>query len=151
MATIKHDVVVHKAALTLMANESLAQFTRILTDLVKQHLVKKQGLPSKGADVYCVEVFPDSVIANVYWYGDTAPANGARDKYFAVPYTRDAKGVFTFGSTTEVKRVTRFEPVQGEGVKTVTSTTKSTGLMEFGNEQSKWLQTTKSLWLGAVS
>ncbi len=136
----EHNVVVHKANIALKAGESIREFTRALSDGGRQHIRKKLNLPDKGVDVFMMEAFSKSAVFEVFKFGPDVK-QGQRMRFFATTYTRKDAGDFEFGPTTEVKRVTRFEPKPGA----VPTTKAKTQLKTFGND-GQWVETTKSFW-----
>lgn len=158
-----HDVVVHKANIQLLAGESVRDFTRALSDAGRKHIQKAQNLPNKGTDVFMLEAFSKTAVFEVFKFGpDVQP--GDRMKFFAAQYVRKANGDFEFSGSSEVRRVTRFEPAKVSVTKGVADPDgpdkvqkgleafdKSEGdLQVFGNERSQWQQTGKSFWNGAL-
>lgn len=124
-----HNVVVHKANIPLMAGESVRDFTRALSDAGRQHIKKAHNLPNKGADVYMIEAFSKSAVFEVYRFGEgTQPQD--RMRFYATEFTRKDNGSFEFTPTSEVRRVTRFEPVK-------TPVTKNGEMCAGGMEMSK--------------
>ncbi len=146
-----HKVVVHKASIPLAAGESVREFTRKLSDAGATALRSKQNLPDKGTDIFMLEAFSDAVIFEVFKFGPDVP-HEKRMRFFAMKFTRKDTGAFDFTDSTEVQRVTRFEPKQTPVTKRddaqindrpdVTANSKPS----FGNEVSQWEQTSKSFW-----
>ena len=107
---------VHKAAITLMDGETIAQFTKALKEAGSKYLSTKLNLGQKD-DVWCVEVFANKAVFDVYKAATTGQTPSASSsKYYAVDYKRD-KGEFAFGDVMEVQRVTQFKPKPGVAVK----------------------------------
>ena len=107
MAKVEYTVVVHKASVPLMNDESIHSFTMALRNAGAESMKTKLNLTRKS-DTYMVEAFGSTAIFNVYKYDgiglDTGP------KYYAMSYSRDVKsGAFTFGDIVEVKRKTVYE------------------------------------------
>jgi len=126
---------VHKAAITLMAGETVNQFTRALKEAGAKYLATKLNLGPKD-DVWCVEVFANKAVFDVYKAATTGPTSApSTTKYYSVDYKRD-KGDFVFGDVMEVQRMTQFKPKPGVAVKKCL----------VGD----WFQTEKSFWSGVV-
>jgi len=138
--TVTHEVVVHKANVSLMKGESLRDYISKVSNAGRQHLMKKLNLGNKVA-VYMVEAFSDAAVFNVYRYDDNAQSDKI-NSYYAVPYKRKDDGTFEMGEATEVISVTRFEPKKVPISKSSEKT--------FGNEVSTWKETEKSFWKGAL-
>jgi hypothetical protein len=102
-------VVVHKASLPLMDGESLHDFNYKFSDAARKHLRQKLNLGTKD-DVWGVETFGDSAVFCVY-YDQSVTKVTPSMRYYMVNFTRDGDGKFSFSSTTEVQRVTTFQPV----------------------------------------
>jgi len=144
MGQIQHNVVVHKAAIQLKSGESLRDYTKALSDAGKAHVALKRNISgSKDYDVYMVEAFSKAAIFEVYRFGPLPSPTTKRFQYYAVEYTRKDNGDFEFTGTTEVERVTRFEP------KSATPVTKSRR-QSFGEGSSQWQETGGSFWGGAA-
>lgn len=112
--TQTHDVVVHKANITLADGESVQQFMSKIRDAGKTFVGTKLNLV-KNADVYPVEVFSKTIVFDVYQYGPDVPAN-KRARFFAAAYSRKNDGGFEFTTLTEVERVTVYQPKQNAAV-----------------------------------
>jgi len=143
MQTVTHDVMVHKASIPLMKGESLRDFTSKVADAGRQQLVSKLNLGTK-VDVYMVEAFADAAVFNVYKYGDNVKP-GKRSSYYAVTYKRKDDGTFEMGDSTEVIRVTRFEPKKVPITKSAEPVKK-----RFGNDTSAWESIEKGFWSGVL-
>ncbi len=103
-----HNVVIHKANVPLQTGESIRQFTRALSDAGRDHVRKKLNLPDKGVDIFMVEAFAKSAVFDVFRFGPDAPK--PKQRFIATAFTRKTTGEFEFGPTTEVQRVTTFQP-----------------------------------------
>jgi hypothetical protein len=102
-------VVVHKASLPLLDGESLHDFNYKFNDAARKHLRQKLNLGTKD-DVRGVETFGDSAVFCAY-YDQSVTKVQPSMRYYMVSFTRDGDGKFSFSSTTEVQRVTTFQPV----------------------------------------
>ncbi|MGD9749389.1 MAG: hypothetical protein AB7W59_00175 [Acidimicrobiia bacterium] len=109
MENVQTSVVVHKASLPLMDGESIHDYNGKLQDAAKAHIRQKLNLSSKD-EVWGVETFGDSAIFSI-WLADNTITTKPRHRYYSVEYTRDSEGKFSFSATTEVQRVTTFQPV----------------------------------------
>jgi hypothetical protein len=111
MAGSTQQVVVHKASISLGDEETLHDYMSSLSAAFKEHLKTKQNLSDKDY-IYTVEVGGDWCVGSVYY--DTTGPNPPKVyvRHYKAAYKREDDGKFSFSSTTEVERVTRFEPVQ---------------------------------------
>jgi hypothetical protein len=139
------NVVVHKAAVSLMAGEALADYTSKLNDAGRAHVIQKLNLGNKDY-IYSVEVFGDSVIFVVYYDMSAPNPPKVSTRYFSTDYTRDGEGKFTFGKLVEVKRVTRFEPVAGVAVTKSASGAAEPEVMDLPTAKRAW----QPLWAGVL-
>lgn len=106
-----HEVVVHKASLTLMKDESIHQFTQTLKDEAKKFLTQKFNVDTKKGRVWPIEIFATKAVFTVIPDLDKPPSN---DFKVAVKFSRSADtGQFNFTDTMKVKAVTIFQPVEG--------------------------------------
>ncbi len=163
--TTTHEVVVHKAGLTLMKGESLGQFTRSLSVAARKALgqklnldfaaTNKNGSPTAGA--YMLEVFSDSLVFDVWKaQSENEPSNY---RYFAMKYSRKATGEFEFSYTTEVERVTTYQAKESAPVtKAKPDPKKAFAPAPAERQVAKalpqvtpgWQQTSKSFWSGTT-
>lgn len=104
MSTTTMNVIVHKS-LDLRSGETLSQFTSDLATKGRDHVMKKLNMADSDGGAYMLEVFSKSVVFRV-WKAKESPS---KDKTIAFTFERDKNGNFSFGDTTEVIRVTRFE------------------------------------------
>ena len=135
MEKVEYKVAVHKSSVTLMNGESVHSFTNALRTAGTEKLKLALNLTQK-TDCYMAEVFGSTAVFDVYKYD---LPSGQRQKYYAVSYSRDAKGVFSFGDVVEVQRKTVYE--------TVSPLTKEAQLPEI---EPGWQVTGKSFWNGAI-
>lgn len=110
---MQHDVVVHKADISLAAGESLGQYTQKLSDAVRKYAVQKLNFGSgpdgrSNGSCYIVEAYSDAAVISAYKYGSASSPGW--DKYYSIGYERDDKGVFKFSDWKEVERVTTYAP-----------------------------------------
>ncbi len=119
------NVAVHKATINLVAGESIGDFTSALRDALRQHVTKGMA---KGDHMWMVEVFAAKAVYEVYKSSNEA-GGGPTEEYWSVDWKRE-KGVFSFGSSTEVQRHVAFKPKPGMSI------TK--------NDVDGWVE--KSLW-----
>lgn len=134
METVKMDVVVHKANISLMIDESIGDYTYKLSEAGRVFLKKKLKMDKNGGG-WMVEAEPTKAIFSTY--DSKTPS-----KYYSISYTRDESGKFSFEKPVEVKRVTTFMPKQ-------TSVTVSKSVEQKEEiEQEVWeeTETEKSLW-----
>lgn len=101
-------VAVHKAKLPLMKNESVRTFTRALSDAGRDFLVRKFNIIPDKVDVYMVEVFADKAVFDVFEFKAVDPKK--RQRFIGMTFTRKTGGDFEFANTTELSRVTTFQP-----------------------------------------
>lgn len=106
--TQTHDVIVHKASISLADGESIQQYTKRLREAGVKFIGMKLNLV-KDSSVYPVEIFSKSLVFDVYQYGPNVDAD-KRARFFAAAYTRKANGDFEFSTLTEVERVTVYQP-----------------------------------------
>lgn len=106
----QHNVVVHKASITLADGESIGQFTSKLRDAGRNYIASKLNLP-KDSSVYPVEIFSKSIVFDVYQYGPNVK-EGDRARFYAAAYARKDSGDFEFSTLTEVERVTSYQAKQ---------------------------------------
>lgn len=104
-----HDVLVHKASIALSDDETIGQYTERLSKAFKDHLKTKQSLSDKDY-VYLVEAGASWCVGCVYYDQSGPNPPKVYSRYFKAEYKREDGGKFTFSSTSEVERVTRFEP-----------------------------------------
>lgn len=123
--SLKVDVVVHKA-ITLMKGESLGQFAQELSKGAGDFIRRKMNLTERDG-CYMAEVFDNVAIWSVY----SEKLKGAT--FYAVKYERDPNGTFKFSDTTEVRRMTVYEPA-GEMMKTT---------------KGSWIEAEKAVWTTA--
>jgi hypothetical protein len=102
-------VVIHKALIALNSDESIYDFTDAIREAARQSLGQKLNLTDKDY-LYPVEIFSDKLVVSVSW-GQPVDGKYKPTQYFSYTYKRDNAGKFTFDGKTEVKRVTRYEPV----------------------------------------
>lgn len=137
-----YNAIVHKAALQLMAGESINLYMMALNSALRDHLTQKLNL-SKQSSVWTVETMADKAVASVYEYKDDGRTSWC--KYFAVNYSREKDGKFTFeGDATEVKPVTTYVPAKGIGLGSV-------DVKKARDDFDKrWEPVSKSIWAGVV-
>lgn len=109
MEDTQMQVVVHKATLPLQDGESVGDYNAKFSDAARAHIRQKLNLSNKD-DVWGVETFGDSAVFCIYYSQDTVSTK-PRMRYYSVAYVREADGKFKFSATTEVERVTTFQPV----------------------------------------
>lgn len=143
-----------------------------LRDQGSAHVRKKQNVTGKDTGVFMIEAFAKSVVFEVFKFGPDVPRE-QRMKFFATEYTRKDNGDFDFANTTEVSRITRFEPKSklvtkakkaeeakvcagGQSVTQCACKTKSSDATptkctqkRFG-DKGEWMETSKSFWHGAL-
>lgn len=107
-ATTTMEVVVHKANLPLVKNESLGSFTRKLRDDGRAFLMRKFNLVPEKADVFMLEVFVDKVVFDIFEFKATDPRK--RQRFVGLGFTRKNDGGFEFNNSIELERVTMFRP-----------------------------------------
>ncbi len=100
------EVAVHKANIPLLKGETLRQFTSALRDAGGAHLKRKLNLTEKDSS-YMIETMSNVAVFDVF---RPSIATG-RVKFYAVKFTRSKAGVFEFGETIEVRRITSFEAI----------------------------------------
>lgn len=108
--TVTMEVVVHKANLPLVKNESLGSFTRKLRDDGRAFLMRKFNLMPEKADVFMLEVFVDKVVFDIFEFKATDPRK--RQRFVGLGFTRKNDGSFEFSNSIELERVTMFQPKQ---------------------------------------
>jgi hypothetical protein len=120
---LKIDILVEKS-IDLLQGESLDQFSCALNDSGRPVVSRKLNL-TKNDGSYMAQVFDGVSIWSIY-------SNNGGDKsgYYALTYSRDTQGNFTFGDIVEVRRTTTYEPVG-----TLSKTTKS-----------MWVEAEKAVW-----
>lgn len=171
---ITYEVVVHKANLPLAKGESVSQFTSRLREAAAKQIAMKLNLTPQNCSVYMVETFADSAIFDV----SKRPAvtgDAWSYAYYAAKYTRKVDGSFEFGETTEVERVTSYQPKPKMDVTTATNKAKKDMLEDDEEEEDDledeeteelakkpkksdakkeappgWAYTTKNLWNGLL-
>jgi hypothetical protein len=135
-----YDVVVHKANLPMMKNESINEYTCNLSKAGSEAVRKSLGMTgSKHAYAYMVEAFADTAVFYASDY-DQQGVTKSKSGYYATIYKRDDKGVFNFSAFKEVVRVTRFEAPAGSDSPTESTViaTKKSAEPVIGNEVSQW-------------
>lgn len=110
--TATQQVVVHKAAITLGASESLHSYISKLGADGRAAIARKLNLDVKKCSTYMVEAFSKSAIFSVYKYDES----GSMDRFYAMSYKRGASGDFEFSDMKEVVRKTVFEAAPTMGV-----------------------------------
>ena len=135
MEKVEYKVAVHKTGAPLMSGESVQSFTSALRIAGTDKLKLALNLTNKS-DCYMAEVFGSTAVFGVYKYDGA----GERQKYYAVSYSRDEKGVFSFGEIVEVQRKTVYEKVS--------QVTKGSELPELAPG---WQVMSKDFWRGAVT
>lgn len=111
--TATMEVAVTKANIPLLKGETIRQFTNALSEAGQPFLKRKLNL-QKSDFVFMVETMSNISVFEVFKEHST---DGKRIRFFATKFTRDVKnGLFEFGETVEVRRVTSFEPVAGKTV-----------------------------------
>jgi hypothetical protein len=159
--TVTYEVIVHKASLALAKGESLSMFTQKLREAAGKAIALKLNLTAKNCSVYMVETFADSAVFDVT---KRPVVEGGQYiyAYYALKYSRKADGTFEFSDTTEVERVTSFQPKTMLDVATNTNKANKAELEvdddedEEKEELSKkdappgWTYTKKSLWGGVL-
>lgn len=168
---VTYEVIVHKANLALAKGESVNQFTQKLREAASKAIALKLNLTAANCSVYMIETFADSAVFDV----TKRPLKEGGQysyAYYALKYSRKADGSFEFSDTTEVERVTSFQPKALLETTTLTNKAKKADLevepedddMEDEEEEelSKkpakakkdappgWTYTTKSLWGGVL-
>lgn len=155
------DVVVHKATVALMGDESVDSYCRKVSDAAVSHVKMKLNFAKDNSNgSWPVEVYGDKMIVAAYKGND-------KTRYYAFKYTRDKNGTFSFDNLTEVERKTVYQPVNPmasvnkaetcvENAKSLSNSDKektcgdkvkkSTGLKEFGD----WIETSKNFWHGVL-
>jgi len=166
--TVTYEVIVHKANLALAKGESVNQFTQKLREAASKAIALKLNLTAANCSVYMIETFADSAVFDVTKRPLKEGGQWAY-AYYALKYSRKADGSFEFSDTTEVERVTSFQPKATLEVTTLTNKAKK-GLLdddeddledEEDEELAKkpktkkdappgWTYTTKSLWGGLL-
>lgn len=106
MKTQVVNCIVHKASIALIKGESLDDFRRKLGRAAEVHAMQKLSI-AKG-DAWPVEVFSKTVVVNVYEYDRPANQTAKKAGLYAMGYSRDKAGEFSFESLTPVERVTGF-------------------------------------------
>ncbi len=167
--TVSYEVIVHKANLALAKGESVNAFTQKLREAASKAIALKLNLTAANCSVYMIETFADSAVFDVSKRPVVA-GDSWTYSYYALKYSRKADGAFEFSDTTEVERVTSFQPKPKLDVTTNTNKAKAKAKkedLEVGEadddedddmpaELSKkdappgWTYTTKSLWGGVL-
>lgn len=149
-----HEVLVHKANVPMMPNETINEYSRNLEVAGREAVKKSLGILNEpNCYSYMVEAFADSAV----FFVETTTKNllgGTKynPRYYATTYKRDDKtGAFTFTAPVEVVRVTRFEapkPPAKLPETTVIAASKSLSKQDaperFGNDTSAWEPAKKS-------
>lgn len=140
--TVKMDVLIHKASLSLMSNESISAFTQKLNREARKHIFQKLNI-IKG-DGWLVEAYSDKVVFAVY-KDNNEPTN-----YYAFEYSRNKDGKFEFGKSYEVERVTSYKPKSNLISKNESVTEKRNIEKNIPLEFGCWRETEKNLWTGIL-
>jgi hypothetical protein len=130
-----HDVIVHKAAIPLMKDESLGMFIHEVRNAARAHIQQKFNLDDKKGSTYPVEIFNNKAVFKVIPDYDK-PAKD--DFHVALKFDRnDQTGQFTFSQTVKVKAVTSFVEDDGDvAAKTVDKSKNPFGLDHWAKEDS---------------
>lgn len=99
------DVLVHKAAVPLMKDESVGAFCAALKTAGRQHLLQKYNVDEKKGNAYPVEIYADKAVFMVV--PDYSKPHG-NDFHVAMKFNRADSGQFNFTDTMKVKPVTSF-------------------------------------------
>lgn len=105
-----HSVIVHKANVPMLKNESLGAFCHALKSAAKAHLMQKYNVDDKKGSAYAVEVFADKAVFMVIPDYEKPSTN---DFHVAFKFARATDGTFTFGETMKVQPVTSFIAADG--------------------------------------
>lgn len=100
-------IYVEKANLVLMKDESVRDYEMALRKEVNEGLAHLKN-PSPGGgvpNIWVQYLYADKAVIEVYDH------MASKEKYWEVPYKRDAKGAFTLGKPVEVKERRTFVPV----------------------------------------
>ncbi len=160
METTTMTVAVHKANVPLLRGESVNDFTSSLGKDAREYLMKKMnvapyasgatgGVRSNVGGAWLVEAFSDRVVMAMYKGSEPT-------RYYAFKYSRDKKGMFDFGTTTEVRRVTSFVPKDDIPVtknnveKEEDDTEKGCGAKTRKSDWGDWEPLSKSLWANVI-
>ena len=124
------DVIVHKSNLTMMAGESIEDYTSALSKACSSTIKQSLGISKNGdGSAWIAEAYATKCI--VAAYKSEGPA-----EFYAMTYKRDAKtGAFEFGQHIPVIRKTVYQPVNSSVVIT----------KELG-ELNGWEAVEKGLW-----
>lgn len=112
------QVLIHKAAVPLMANESLGAFTNALKSAGRAHVMQKFNVSDKEGSAWPVEVFSNKAVFMVVPDFKKPPTN---DFHVAMKFTRSTDtGQFTFMDTMKVTPVVSFVANTGDTAAKVT-------------------------------
>lgn len=149
---ITHEVTVHKANLPLAKDESVTDFTQALGDAARAHVMTAYRMDPKVDYAYTLEVYTGTIILSCCIYSKSEDRRG-KYIYTSVTYERDTdSGAFTFGTPTEVQRVTTYKP------KPLIKTVKGMGAAGFADIEvfgehdgaPGYQPVTKALWSGVL-
>jgi hypothetical protein len=137
--TTTHDVVVRKD-FPLAKGESIRTATKKLRETGAEFIARKLNTPPNQLDVFPVDVFSTAAVFDVF----------KRDKpgdpqFFALKFSRTAKGDFEYTDMIEVERVVGFQPKT-----TVTKSMAESGANTATYVVEGWARTSKSLWEGVL-
>jgi hypothetical protein len=96
---------IYKATVPMMAQESIANFTKKLNNSGQEYLRSNLNLVKNKSYIWLSEAFSSSAIFRVEKYEDH------KLKYYGLTFKRDKNGKFEFASPIEVERYTVFKPV----------------------------------------
>lgn len=108
------QVEISKEGLPLYKGESVHDFLRAMSMATQSAYAQKFSLKKNEDYIYMMEVYQSAVIFEVCKTKAADPKDAYR--FYAATYKRKEDGSFTFENTTEVMRVTRYEPVPSAAV-----------------------------------
>lgn len=103
-AVVGH-VMVEKAALPLVGEESTGEFSEKLDRAVTEHF-RGLKLDKKPRYLYISELYADKMVVSVGWAEENKDELRSPSTYFRLGYKRGPGGAFSFGTVEEVDRKT---------------------------------------------
>lgn len=104
--TVMMDVLVHKANIVLMKDESINQFTNLLSEEGRKYIMAKLNIAPQKGGAWMTETFHDRAVFSTY-------KDNYSTRHYSFTYERDKDGKFTFGPLIEVIRTTLYKPKPG--------------------------------------
>lgn len=103
-------VMVEKAALPLVGEESTGEFSEKLDRAVTEHF-RGLKLDKKPRYLYISELYADRMVVNVGWAEESKDELRSPSTYFRLGYKRGPGGAFSFGTVEEVDRQTTWNTI----------------------------------------